>query len=847
MDNERIYTLGGTVQAGSGLYIERKADQELLQYCRMGEFAYILASRQVGKSSLMIRTAEQLERENIHSVTIDLSSIGVKVSAEEWYYGIIHVIASTLTLKTDILAWWTQERALPPVQRFTNFLRNVMLEEITEPIVLFVDEIDTTLELPFSDDFFAAIRATYNARATTPAFRRLSVVMIGVATPSDLIADEARTPFNIGRRVELTDFTVEEAAPLAGDLDLQTVNWVLYWTGGHPYLTQTTFARLSEKVGGRSGQASVTEETVAKAVREIFVAEQGKNDYNLQFVRDAITKGFPDSQRMLRIYKDICLGKRVPDDESSISKSHLKLTGVVRRDRSGNLVQRNRIYEQVFDLNWIRENTPVHTTRKFTIASSLVALIALMVAGYFAWQDYNRSTSERAAAYMSGFLSAPNSEDRLRNLSGLFSLGDQTYARNARALFNNLSTEDQLALFEPTTSSRVREDQATVVQGLYQHMRNTEQGNRLLEAMAEAVPSSANEIMPWLAGRKELNEKDYHAAKANFDLAITENPKNPALYYDRAMAYIGLGEEYSPYALSDLNTMIELDKSRSSDAYRLVHSRPQISYYWRIHGKSSEYLALADAITTPMVRIDAGEFTMGSTPEDIERAVLECREQVHMDCQLDDFDEEVPQHQVYVDTFFIDQYEVTNSRYSECVTTGVCQPPRFKSSNSRDVYYGNAEFDNFPVVYISWFEANTYCQWRGARLPTEAEWEKASRGTDGRQYPWGEELVAGFTNVFSSVGDTVAVGSYENGKSPYDVYDMAGNVWEWVSDWYSETYYQEPTPANPTGPPSGEIRVLRGGAWNSYGVSARTADRHGADPTTVSFDIGFRCASDIAP
>src|SRR5688572_24125203 len=237
MTNQTIYTVGGTVQAGGGVYIKRKADDELLELCRQGEFAFILSSRQVGKSSLMVRTARQLEKENIRSVTIDLSAIGVKVSADEWYLGILNEVATTLNLETNIFDWWLQFAQLGPAQRLTNFFKDVLLKEVNERIVLFFDEIDSTLSIPFSDDFYVALRAVYNARSTTPDFKRLSFVLVGVAAPSDLISDNKRTPFNIGRRVEINDFTLEEALPLAeglGQQATQVLQWIFQYTSGHP-------------------------------------------------------------------------------------------------------------------------------------------------------------------------------------------------------------------------------------------------------------------------------------------------------------------------------------------------------------------------------------------------------------------------------------------------------------------------------------------------------------------------------------------------------------------------------------------------------------------------------------
>ncbi len=222
-----------------------------------------------------------------------------------------------------------------------------------------------------------------------------------------------------------------------------------------------------------------------------------------------------------------------------------------------------------------------------------------------------------------------------------------------------------------------------------------------------------------------------------------------------------------------------------------------------------------------MVLIPAGMFTMGSNKGE---------------------DDEKPPHAVSLDAFYIDKYEVTNALYKMCVEADTCQPPKEIRSYTRSSYYGNSQFDNYPVINVDWHQSKTYCEWRGARLPSEAEWEYAARGTDERTYPWGEGIDETHANYNQS--DTTAVGSYESGKSPFGVYDMAGNVWEWVNDWYSETYYQSSPPSNPLGPASGQHGILRGGAWNVFGVISRLRSANRITVGHSSWDDldGFRCA-----
>src|SRR5262245_6619323 len=209
-----FFKAGGTLHPESPSYIERPADNELFQQARAGQFCYVLTSRQRGKSSLMIHTAERLRQNNIRTAIVDLSGVGTQVTHEQWYLGFIKRLAHELRLSIDPEQWWNQRGGIGPVQRFTDFLHDIVLTEIIEQVVIFVDEIDSTLKLDFTDDFFAAIRSIYNLRASDPIYDRLTFVLLGVAAPADLIKDRNRTPFNIGHPIDLPEFTREDARPL---------------------------------------------------------------------------------------------------------------------------------------------------------------------------------------------------------------------------------------------------------------------------------------------------------------------------------------------------------------------------------------------------------------------------------------------------------------------------------------------------------------------------------------------------------------------------------------------------------------------------------------------------------
>lgn len=211
--------------------------------------------------------------------------------------------------------------------------------------------------------------------------------------------------------------------------------------------------------------------------------------------------------------------------------------------------------------------------------------------------------------------------------------------------------------------------------------------------------------------------------------------------------------------------------------------------------------------------------------------------------------EEKPVHTVYLDDFYIDKFEVTNALYAACVDEGACEPPNETGSFTRESYYGDPAYDDYPVVHVDWEHADAYCRWREMKLPTEAQWEKAARGTDGRIYPWGNNIDQSYANYADYVGDTTQVGSYESGKSRYNVYDMSGNAWEWVADWFSLTYYLETPLTNPPGPQSGRYRVLRGGSWHDQAETVTTSSRgwNQLEYFTHNQDFGFRCAMDGRP
>jgi tetratricopeptide (TPR) repeat protein len=405
-----FYVIGGTLRRDAPSYVKREADDNLYNRLKSGQFCYVLTSRQMGKSSLMVRTAVRLRADDVSVAVLDLTAIGQNVTAEQWYEGLLGLIGQQLNLEDELESFWLDNKRIGPFQRWMRAIREVVMARRRGRIVIFVDEIDAVRSLSFStDEFFAGIREFYNWRTEDEELTRLTFCLLGVATPSDLIHDTKTTPFNIGQRIELTDFAEAEAAPLVhglgrdeklGRLLLQRV---LYWTGGHPYLTQ----RLCQSVAADDSVRSP--KGVDRLCEEIFLSSRARErDHNLLFVSGGMLRSEEsDLASLLDLYQQVWKRKRVPDDEANSLISVLRLSGITRAV-DGFLYVRNQIYYHVFDREWVTANMPDAELRRqraayrkgLLRAAAVAAMILTLMSGlvFAALQQRNVAREQRRRA-----------------------------------------------------------------------------------------------------------------------------------------------------------------------------------------------------------------------------------------------------------------------------------------------------------------------------------------------------------------------------------------------------------------------------------------------------------------
>lgn len=835
---ELFFQVGGSLPKDFPSYIKRTADEEIYSTLKVGKFCYVLSARQMGKSSLRIRTMDRLQKEGFVCVSIEITSIGVNISANQWYYGFLYQLSRSLNLSDKFKSFWKETEEFSPVNKFYEFLHEVVIKEIKQNIIIFLDEIDSMLSLNrniFStDDFFAIIRSISNLGAERDDFKRITFAIFGVAAPTDLMQDPARTPFNIGTSIQLRGFKYDEARILLQGFEhietekKQLLQEIISWTGGQPILTQ----RLCKSIASNNTKISNIKDTVFKCVEDLyFRAGTLETDNNLSNIQNRILKNDRYNTHMLSLYRQIINKEEIKIDNTDVVQTYLKLAGLCD-SKDGYLIVANKIYENIFNHKWIKNafgkvNRPFANDMNRWVElnkSESAVLRESVLKQAFEWAKTRDDLSRLEREYLEFSREVENKEKEKRRQEQLVEQRRIQRIKRARVIILIVAIAGVIA-------------SGLAIWGFKQKNRAEKLLDSAKELLYHFKPENGDGIFESFRnkGLKEFKNGFYQEAVNSFSFAKIAFDKPPNNEIDKK--------------IEDAKQCNRLAQLANQESFRKNYNKAK-QLYTRIleinpDDSSSKILKESSKkmdFSKNMVFVEGGTFKMGNP--DITGGSSDER----------------PVHEVFLNSFYISKYEVTNSEFSiflnqhgsDTIKTGEHRGQKMIYEHEWGVrkngraWKPQPGYENHPVVHVTWVGAYEFCKYYGLRLPTEAEWEYAAKGgkkSNNYKYSGSDdpEDVAWFYSKVTERG-THIVG--EKRPNELGIYDMSGNVWEWCNDWHSENYSGR-IYKNPQGPSEGVSKILRGGSWRGDEYDMRTANRFRDSPIGRGSNIGFRFACDV--
>lgn len=897
--------VGGPVDSTECIYITRDADREFLALLADGEFVNVVTSRQMGKTSLVYSAMTRLADQGYRFAYLDLSPLRTETDPRIWFQSIIEALARELGLAMDVPAFWSERAGQAASQGFIDFFRHA-LAATRGTVVVILDEIDATLELDFADDLFTAIRSIYNARPRETVFKRLSFCLVGVATPNELIKSPRTTPYNIGRTIWLRDFDPrhDDLAPFTRALDpdpaaaQQVLARILHWTGGQPYLTAWLCEEARRRQARDAAAIDAIVETAFASLERLH--HDAHFEQTLRFMSERIT----DSGAVIDLYDRILGGAREPDQAANPAYAHLKLSGLVKRDENGLLVPRNRIYQRLFDRDWVRKSRPRQAlTRARRVAYAAVAALAAVIvfgAVYYATvvaplreeQLARRALEQLQVAVRADVRGhtvvrlPPGDANELLmraapHIQALASLGDESLAL---ALELDVATEIDLRLLSSLAGLRrlvIASPQVTELGPLaaLASLRELDISGtgvadlgpiaRLSALERLSAPATRVGDLKPLAGLESLEVLELSATPVRDLMPLAELRRLRRL-------------DVSNTPVADLAPLARLERLEELDVARTqvrdlgpLQALPALRHL-ALDGLGPLDFSSGAAEPPPTVLRDPPALAAGAEPRagTVFRDCPECPQMLVLPAgafvmgsatHVRERDEdEGPAHTVTIaQPFAIGRFELRADEWMPCVRDGRCPA-------LRDSGFGRGAR---PVLLVSWHEATAYAEWlsqksgRSYRLLSEAEWEYAARAGTPTERFWGNatDRACAFANIADETvreaepvftrdwvlhgcrddyAFTAPVGRFA--PNAFGMHDPIGNVWEWVQDCYHDDYAGAPNDGSAWTDGPCETRVLRGGSWGSdFPHNARSAARGREDPATRSFYAGFRVARSL--